>query len=301
MELVCPQCGATNRDDSVDFPFCTHCHELLVKCGYCAHFDAAAGICRRAKSGRRKVSSDDGVDCPHYRSILVSPVAFTQRVIGPGKWVLAVAVILFALIVVGTVLQPQAPAGTSPNSVRPIRVRAWWQSPIRVGQEFEIEFTVTNVDAGASSGAVRLAIPAAFLDRFKVLSVDPAPSHPRALLGMAPQTSDEIAWTQEGAVTCLVGAPDKRYWHYRDFRSIAPQGRSVITFRLVTARDFVRTGFPFQEGPGIRDPKPKYTYDLTGEKNSDALKGLGVRVYNYRADQKGIFEAPEVFKVKVDD
>ena len=299
MELVCPQCGATSRDDSVDFPSCTHCHELLVKCGYCAHFDVAAGTCRDPRSGRRRVSSDDGVDCSRYRSILASAVALTQRVIGPAKWVLAVAVILFALIVVGTLIQPQSSPATSPA---PVRVRASWDpNKVKVGHRFKVDFTVTNVDAGASSGAVRLAIPAAFLDRFKVLSVDPAPSHPRALLGMAPQTSDEIAWTQEGAVTCLVGAPDKRYWHYRDFRSIAPQGRSVITFRLVTARDFVRTGFPFQEGPGIRDPKPKYTYDLTGEKNSDALKGLAVRVYNYRADQKGIFEAPEVFKVKVEN
>ncbi|KPJ61937.1 hypothetical protein AMK68_05525 [candidate division KD3-62 bacterium DG_56] len=309
MELVCPQCGATNRDDSVDFPFCTHCHELLVKCGYCAHFDAAAGVCRTAKSRGRRVSSDDGVDCPHYRSILLSTVAFTQRVIAPGKWVLAVAAILFALIAVGTMIQPQSPAATSSNSVRPVRVRAWWERSVKVGEPFEIDFTVANVDERASSGAVRLAIPAAFLDRFEVLSVEPTPSNPPDLFGVPPE---ESAVTPEGVAMYLLGArPDKRYWHYYYFKSVSPQGQRKIKFQLVTKRDFVEIGFPFQEGPGVElllekvpggeSLNPKYAYDLTGVKNSDALKGLGVHVYNYRSDEKGIFKAPEVFKVTVED
>src|SRR5512146_497495 len=38
MELRCPQCGALNREDSLDFPLCHQCHEELVRCRQCRHF-----------------------------------------------------------------------------------------------------------------------------------------------------------------------------------------------------------------------------------------------------------------------
>lgn len=271
MELACPQCGETNRDDSVDFPFCTHCHEALVKCGYCASFDAAKGICRDPKSGRRKVSSDDQLDCGRYRSILATTTSLGQRVISPARWVLMVAATLFALIVIGKyVIGKYAQPTATRADPLPVEVRAEWptEAPLKVGQPFELRFVVTNRDT-QTSGPIRLAIPAAFLDRFKVLSIDPSPTNPAELLPKE-------------------GSRNRRYWHYHEFPSVPPEGERVIVFELVTNQDFVKKGFPFQ--------KDRYAYDLTGRANEEGVKRPGVHVYN--STKKGTFIAPRVLRIQ---
>jgi hypothetical protein len=285
MELACPQCGATSREDSVDFPLCTHCHEALVKCGYCAHYDSAAGVCRDRKSGRRKVSANDGLDCPRYRSILATTIAFTQRVISPAKWVLMMAGVLFALIVVGPLVAGRKGPGPSTGpTVMGVQMQARWTTdpPPTVGRPFRLEFLLSNPDTRAS-GPVRISMPAAFLNCFKVLSITPRPTNRRPKWG-GPEPEP--------------GQPDRRYLHYFDFPSVRLQGESVITFELVTKGDFARTGFPFQVDPNEEDPDPdyKYAYDLTGAANGNGLKGLGVHVYN--SNTSGIFSAPLILEIK---
>jgi hypothetical protein len=283
MELACPQCGETNRDDSIDFPFCTHCHEPLVKCGYCANFDSARGICRDPRLKGRKVSSDDQPDCGRYRTILATTVAFTQRVISPAKWVLMVAGTLFVLIVIGMLTvgqngQNRADAGTPAS----IGVVAGWAAdpPIVAGRPFKLEFQVTNPDANSASGPIRISIPAAFLDSFELRSIDPPPT----------------AEPREGGAEPKPGHPDKRYWHYYDFPSVPPQGQRAITFELQTKPGFETTGFPFQEDPDGLDPSFKYSYDLDGGDNGDGLQGLGVHVY--ASNRKTFFSAPRILEIQ---
>jgi len=270
MELACPQCGETNREDSVDFPFCTHCHESLVKCGYCANFDSTAGVCRDPKPRWRKVSSDDELDCPRYRSILLIPTDFRRRVISPAKWVLIVAATLFAVIMVGIgavgISNQNGLASPSPLGVEVVAVST--PSTPTVDVPFKLEFEVSNPDM-RSSGPIRLSIPAAFLDRFKRLSIDPSPSNPPELLPRE-------------------GERDRRYWHYYDFPSVPPQGQRRIVFELVTQPGFAETGFPFQED--------RLTYDLNGIITDEGVRALGVHVYN--SGKKGSFTAHRIFKVK---
>ena len=175
MELRCPQCGAQNREDSLDFPICHQCHEELVKCRQCRHFglsrDGAAG-CQHPSIGRQfTVTANTPPPCGHFtarRHYLArgQPLAQIHRAV----WALAAVVIMGMMVVGASILVSRM----EPGETESLRLLVEGPGPVQVGQGFCVNCLVHN-QSGQTSQPVYLALPAEIAARFDITGISPRP------------------------------------------------------------------------------------------------------------------------------
>jgi len=111
--LKCPKCGRLCREGVVPWPRCGRCHEQLLKCRYCADFDARMLDCVstfRPEDFRMR-DPDLYLACPHHRTTLGvgPPQRLVRRLVWAGALVLAVAAITAMLV-----LRPRNTASPQP-------------------------------------------------------------------------------------------------------------------------------------------------------------------------------------------
>ncbi len=173
MELRCPQCGAVNRDDSLDFPLCHQCHEELVKCRQCRHFGQEADRpgCKHPTFGSQvSVTATSLPPCGHFtaRPEYLPPARPLSQMHRAILVLLAVA-LLAAVLTAASVLVSQVEG--APDSFDlvvdgPGRVAA--------GNDFCLSFLIHNQSNGESE-PIALVLPANLLDNFTVTAVTPRP------------------------------------------------------------------------------------------------------------------------------
>jgi len=131
--LKCPKCGKLCREGLVPFPRCGQCHEQLLKCRYCAHFDAQMHDCvSTARPEDFHVSDPDRyLACPYHKTTiawLAGQPAVRRRVWAPA-FGLAALVLLAAAVWLHT--RPSLPAAGSTLHARVVPVdEAYLNEPL---------------------------------------------------------------------------------------------------------------------------------------------------------------------------
>jgi len=111
--LKCPKCGKLCREGLVPWPRCGRCHERLLKCRYCADFDARMLDCVstfRSEDFRMR-DPDLYLACPHHRTTLEvrPPQRLVRRQVWAGVFLLGVAAVAAMLV-----LRPRDTASSQP-------------------------------------------------------------------------------------------------------------------------------------------------------------------------------------------
>ena len=173
MELACPRCGALNRDDAVEFPFCHQCHEPLVKCGYCRFFDVGQVVCEHPRVVQRQVRAETVPDCEFY-----SPkdrprtAGLGGRAVPAPGWIAGLALLVVALILVVRQIIPPTPVGLFDGS---LSLKVDWPAVIRADQPNVISVTIVNLSSNRNpTGPILVRISRAFFDEFKVTTIAPS-------------------------------------------------------------------------------------------------------------------------------
>ena len=173
MELRCPQCGALNRDDSLDFPLCHQCHEELVKCRQCRHFSLAAerpGCEHPTYRSQVNVTATSLPPCGHFapRPEYLPPARPLSQMHRAILVLLAVA-LLAAVLTAASVLVSQVDG--APDSFDLV---VDGPGPVAAGSDFCLSFLVHN-QSNDQSEPIALVLPANLLDNFAITAVTPRP------------------------------------------------------------------------------------------------------------------------------
>ncbi|MCS7223513.1 MAG: hypothetical protein NZ959_02970 [Armatimonadetes bacterium] len=164
--LLCPICKELIAEESPDFPRCTYCGELVVRCGACRHFPGDGQVCHQAK-GQPLVKKESVLDCPYFtprwlisrRHPFLSPRARWQTL---GSIALSFSILLIALL---------------PQPRQPVRlVSAQVPESVVRGGVFPLQILV-EAEEGRDVG-VRL--DRRLFAHFQTIGVDPIPTrvHP---------------------------------------------------------------------------------------------------------------------------
>ena len=174
MDLICPQCGAVNSEESPDFPLCHNCHENLVKCGYCQYFDSAQGKCLNPKVGESlALKADSTPDCGQYSSTLAQPgQSRLRRRLPAAAWVGVILALLVILVIAAAyMISPPLAQQELPF----LKLTA--ESPLgaKAGEPLVVTFTVVN-DSARDSEPIRLGVSGSLFQQFQLVKLTPAPS-----------------------------------------------------------------------------------------------------------------------------
>ena len=174
MEVRCPQCGAQNRDDSLDFPLCHRCHEELVRCRQCRHFGRSAqgaSTCEHPVIGPLQVTPEHVPNCGLFAARRHSLTGSHARAH------IHRAVLALVAVVLGGMVLFAASAVVSelevPHTVY-LDLLAEGPGPVSVGTDFCVNCLVHN-QSGDTSEPVVLLVPAELLRLCAVTAVAPEP------------------------------------------------------------------------------------------------------------------------------
>jgi hypothetical protein len=112
--LKCPKCGRLCRTGLVPFPRCARCHEHLLKCRYCADYNARMLDCVSTFRPEDFHIRDPDLylACPHHRTTL----ALTEgQVVRRRVWVPALGALVIAVVAVFAVARFQATPTKGPT------------------------------------------------------------------------------------------------------------------------------------------------------------------------------------------
>jgi len=176
MQLRCPQCGAENRDDSLDFPLCHQCHEQLVACRQCRHFgQRAAGApgCLHPTLGRQfRVTPYTAPPCGHFsprpRSLAIStPLSQMHRAI----WALAALLLLGSMLFAASALVSRV----QPTDEVYLDLMAETPGPLAVGDRFCVNLLIHNQSDRAST-PLTVVLPYELVQGFQITAISPTPT-----------------------------------------------------------------------------------------------------------------------------
>ncbi|HUT75113.1 MAG TPA: hypothetical protein VM221_09825 [Armatimonadota bacterium] len=146
--LKCPQCGKLCREGIVPFPRCGRCHEQLLKCRYCADYDAQMLDCVSiSRPDDFHISDPDRyLACPFHKSTLdLARQALVRSRVWVTTLILAVVAALAVVLLARHYAPPPAPAVVlhariAPTEVVSVRepaiisIQIWNPGPGRVEQ-----------------------------------------------------------------------------------------------------------------------------------------------------------------------
>ena len=167
--LKCPKCGRLCRERVVPFPRCARCHEHLLTCRYCAHYDARMLDCVSPfrPEDLRIRDPDLYLACPHHKTTLAPP---EPRAIRKRVWVPAFGILLVAVLGVFILARrgPAPPPGPDLHArVVPVE-EAILQEPM------VIEVQIWNPGPGPVSDVI-MAIDRSYQRHVNLTYVEPEP------------------------------------------------------------------------------------------------------------------------------
>ena len=179
MELACPRCGALNREDAVDFPFCHQCHEPLVKCGYCRYFDPGQVVCEHPRVVQRQVAFETIPTCEFY-----TPTALRRwpslrgRAVPAPWWIAGLICLLAVLLVIVLKVIPRMGPGIFEDT---LELKSKWPAAPNTDGTLPITITIINPRSSRdATGPLLVRMPRVFYDDMRLAvdsdhSVDPKP------------------------------------------------------------------------------------------------------------------------------
>jgi hypothetical protein len=168
--LKCPKCGRLCRSGVVPFPRCARCHEHLLKCRYCAYYDARMLDCvspYRPEDLRIR-DPDLYLACPHHKTTLTPP---EPRALRTRVWMPAFCVLLLAVLGITILARLRPAAPTRPElhaRVVPVE-EAILQEPV------VMEVQVWNPGPGRVSDVI-VAIDRSYQKHVNLTYVEPEPA-----------------------------------------------------------------------------------------------------------------------------
>ena len=167
--LKCPKCGKLCREGLVPFPRCGRCHEQLLKCRYCADYDARMLDCvspLRAEDFHVR-DPDLYLACPHHRTTL-APVA--PRALGRRVWMPAVALTMAAVAVAVIFTRPRP----APEGGLALHARVAPAHETYLGEPMVLELQIWNPGPGKTDEIV-LALDRTYRKHVQLTYVEPEP------------------------------------------------------------------------------------------------------------------------------
>jgi hypothetical protein len=165
------------RQGVVPFPRCARCHEQLLKCRYCAHYDARLLDCVSPFRPEAFPIRDPDLylACPHHKTTLAAPRPVVRRRV----WLPSVALFGVAIAIgVAVMLRLQAPPPRGP--VLHTRIAPTEEGV--VGEPLIMTLQVWNAGPGAAREIV-VSLDRSCEKRIKLESVEPEPVQRRRTRG----------------------------------------------------------------------------------------------------------------------
>ena len=221
--LKCPKCGRLCREGLVPFPRCAHCHEQLLKCRYCADYDARILDCVSPFRADEPSIRDPDLytACPYHRTTLLpAPKALRSRV-----WVTAVVLGLLAAGGAMFALQPR-PVGPRPNLYA--RLAPLAEEAVR-DQPMVVELQIRNPGPGRASEVI-VGLDRTYRKHVRLTGVEPEPLARRSTLKWDRMWFSELEQGQMLAVSLHVTPITGGTWRLRaEVRSPDTSRREVVS------------------------------------------------------------------------
>jgi hypothetical protein len=174
--LKCPKCGRLCREGVVPFPRCARCHEQLLKCRYCADYDARMLDCVSPfRTDEPRIRDPDlYLACPYHRTTL----APTQKALRRRVWMAAIAIGLLAGAGAIFAVWPRPAPPHGPNlhaRIAPPTEESFLREPM------VLEFQIWNPGPGRISEII-LALDRSYRKHVELTYVEPEPLEERRTL-----------------------------------------------------------------------------------------------------------------------
>lgn len=157
--VSCPSCGTVNVEGQRKLARCRNCHEWLIACRYCAHYDARLMDCVHPArpDWLRIVDATESLNCPDFTSILTGAAVHSRvwRVLRTAT----ITAVLAGLGFLGVVRGYEAVIAPAP----PVLLRASVSVPTEASRStgFDVRIFVRNeADRPAEDVQVLLTGPA---------------------------------------------------------------------------------------------------------------------------------------------
>lgn len=152
--IRCPHCGMLNHSDDIGFPLCGQCHEDLVRCGDCRHFQA--GTCTHARERARFTPDQEAAkSCPAYHSRHQERDARLFTKLPAPLWVVSLLLIILGVLAsLMWFIDPYGryffgnPLGLSIQVPRQVALQQPFQITIRITNELNVRSTPIYVEIG---------------------------------------------------------------------------------------------------------------------------------------------------------
>ena len=152
--IRCPHCGTLNHADDFGYPRCGQCHEDLVRCGYCRHFDRDActhpRFCERFTPDLEAAKS-----CPGFRSRFEAREAGVFAQLPAPLWVVfLLTLIVGCLTAAAWFIDPYGRYFFG----NPLDLQANVPAVVTTNQPFTVTLRITNLLENARSTRIYIEI-----------------------------------------------------------------------------------------------------------------------------------------------
>jgi len=171
--LRCPKCGRLCRAGVLPFPRCARCHEHLLKCRYCAHYDARLLDCVSPFRPEAFPIRDPDLylACQHHKTTLAPALPAVRRRV----WMPLIALFVLA-IAAGAVIMLRLQAAPPRGPMLHARVPPMEESFVH--EPLVVTLQVWNPGPGAVREII-VSLHRSYEKHVKLDYVEPRPSHQR--------------------------------------------------------------------------------------------------------------------------
>ena len=152
--IRCPHCGTQNHADDFGYPRCSQCHEDLVRCSYCRHFEG--GACAHPRAHVHFTPDLEAAkSCPAFRSQFeVRDSRLFAQLPAPLWVVFLLTLIVGCLTAAAWFIDPYGRYFFG----NPLDLRAEVPAIVTVGQPFTVTLRITNLLDKARSTPIYIEV-----------------------------------------------------------------------------------------------------------------------------------------------
>lgn len=169
--IRCPHCGTLNHADDFGYPRCSQCHEDLVRCSYCRHFDG--GTCTHPRAHVNFTPDLEAAkSCPAFRSRFEARDARILAQLPAPLWVVfLLTLIVGSLTAAAWFIDPYGRYFFG----NPLDLRADVPAVVTINQPFTITLRITNMLDTVRSTPVYIEIGEEYVSAALAGQASPAP------------------------------------------------------------------------------------------------------------------------------
>lgn len=166
--IRCPHCGTQNHADDFGYPRCSQCHEDLVRCNYCRHFEA--GACTHPRAYIHFTPDLEAAkSCPAFRSQFeVRDARMLAQLPAPLWVVFLLTLVVGCLTAAAWFIDPYGRYFFG----NPLDLRADVPAIVAVGKPFTVTLRITNLLDKARSTPIMIEVIG---DEYQLISASNQP------------------------------------------------------------------------------------------------------------------------------